>query len=150
MSAVDAADKDQFFADVNTASEKAIWAAIATVDGDRPKVRMVHPTWEGDVLWFATSVDSPKAKQLRENPNIDVQYQVASPEFVHIMVSGRVELPDDAETKQHVWDTMDYDLAEFWPGGVTDPGFQPVKIIPERVELSEMFGMMNKRVWKAG
>ena len=149
MSKVSAADADAFFADVDQASQKAVWAAVATVTDNTPRVRMVHPTWEGRVLWFATDSQSAKAQQLRANPNIDIQYQVASPEFVHIMVRGTVELLDDVDSRRHCWEVMDYDLADFWPDGVDAPGFLPVKVSPQRVELSEMFGMQNKRVWTA-
>lgn len=151
MTMVSGADSEQFFAAVNEASNKAEWAAVASVDeANEPRVRMVHPTWEGQVLWFATSASSPKARQLRENPFVDVQYQVAPPAFVHVLVHGRCEFPDDAETRQRVWDLLTYDLADFWPKGVTDPDYIPVKIIPSRVELSEMFGTLNKRVWRPG
>lgn len=148
MSAVPAEEQDHFFADVDSAARKAIWAAVATVADGEPRVRMVHPTWEGSVLWFTTSRQSPKAVQLAANPWIDVQYQVTPPEFVHLLVRGRAELLDDAATRAHVWEVMDYDLAEFWPAGVDDPDFVAVKIVPQRVELSEMFGMTNKRVWR--
>lgn len=148
MTQVSDADKESFFHDVATASSKAVWAAVATQAADGPRVRMVHPTWEGDVLWFATSTASQKAAQLRANPRLDIQYQVSAPEFVHIMVRGSAEVLDDAETKRHAWGVMDYDLAQFWPAGVDDPDYVAVKITPDRVELSEMFGMTNKRVWR--
>ena len=101
------------------------------------------------MLWFATSKKSPKAVQLAANSAIDIQYQVAAPEFVHLLVRGTAELLDDAATRAHVWEVMDYDLAQFWPGGVDDPDYLVVKVTPRRVELSEMFGMANKRVWRA-
>jgi general stress protein 26 len=148
MTTVTSEQRDQFFADVDAAARKAVWAAVATIADAEPRVRMVHPTWEGSVLWFATSKQSSKARQLAANSAIDIQYQVAAPDFVHLLVRGRVELLDDAQTRAHVWDVMDYDLAEFWPGGVDDPDFLAVKITPQRVELSEMFGMANKRVWR--
>ena len=148
MTKVTDADKDQFFADVAAASARAVWAAVATQADDGPRVRMVHPTWEGDVLWFATSKASLKAAQLRANPRLDIQYQVAPPDFVHIMVRGSAELLDDPESRRHAWDVLDYDLAEFWPSGVDDPDYVAVKITPERVELSGMFGTVNKRVWR--
>jgi general stress protein 26 len=148
MSTVSAEEQEQFFADVDRAARKAIWAAVATVANGEPRLRMVHPTWEGSVLWFATSKQSPKAVQLAANSHIDVQYQVAAPDFVHLLVRGQAELRDDAATRAHVWEVMDYDLAEFWPAGVDDPDFLAVKILPQRVELSEMFGMANKRVWR--
>ena len=72
MTAVSPADKDAFFSDVEAAAKKAIWCALATVDGNAPRVRMVHPTWEGDVLWVATGPTTPKATQIQANGEVDV------------------------------------------------------------------------------
>ena len=146
---MDEEEQKAFFTDVDTACKKAIWCAIATIAGDEPRVRIIHPTWEGDVLWFATGPESPKAKQLRENPNVDIQYQVAQPDFVHVMVRGKAELISDQATKNHAWDAIDYDLTQFGSSGPEDPNFLPIRITPSRVELSEMFGSMNRRVWRA-
>jgi general stress protein 26 len=146
---MNASEKEAFFKEVDEASKKAIWCAVATLNADEPRVRMVHPSWDGEVLWFATGPDTPKAKQLRENPNVDIQYQVAPPDFIHILVRGTAELVADPSTKQHAWDTIDYDLTQFGSTGPDDPNFLPVKIVPTRVELSEMFGSINKRVWRA-
>ncbi len=148
MTQVTDADKDSFFADVAAASAKAVWAAVATQAADGPRVRMVHPTWDGDVLWFATSKASQKAAQLQANPRLDIQWQVSAPDFVHIMVRGSAEVLDDPASRRHAWDVLDYDLAQFWPEGVDAPDYVAVKITPERVELSEMFGTTNKRVWR--
>jgi general stress protein 26 len=144
-------EKDAFFAEVAKASAAAVWCALATANrANEPRVRMVHPTWEGDVLWVATGPDTPKARQLENNPWVDVQWQVAPPDFKHILARGRAEICRDAATKQHAWDTIDYDLNAFIPGGPEDPNYIAVKITPTRVELSEMFGSVNKRVWRAG
>ena len=141
--------KAEFFRDVAAAAKQAIWCALATVDEDAPRVRMVHPTWEGDLLWFATGTSSPKVRQLRANPSVDLQFQVSPPDFVHLLVRGRAEIVEDADEKKRVWDVIDYDLAEFWPGGPTDPEYTLVRVEPERVELSKMFGMRDRRVWRA-
>lgn len=149
MSQIDAGEKEQFFRDVEAAAKKAIWCALATVDGHEPRVRMVHPTWEGDTLWIATGPETAKAKQIRANPVVDIQFQVAPDDFVHLMVRGRATVLDDQETRSRIWDVLDYDLAQFWPGGPTDPGYCVIRVDPERVELSEMFGTRNKRVWRS-
>ena len=149
MSTVSDAEREDFFKAVDEACKKAVWCAIATVAGDEPRVRIVHPTWDGETLWFATGPTSPKADQLRENPNVDIQYQVAPPEFVHVMVRGKAELVSDQATKNHAWDAIDYDLTQFGSTGPEDPNFLPIRITPTRVELSEMFGSVNKRVWRA-
>lgn len=147
MSRVPAAERAAFFRDVDAASRKAVWAAVATVEAGAPRVRLVHPTWEGETLWFATGSASPKVRQLRADPRVDVQYQVAPPDFVHVLVRGRAALVADPAEKARVWDVIDYDLGQFWPGGPMDPGFALVRIDPERVELSELFGTRNRRVW---
>ena len=149
MSRVSAEDADSFFQDVEAASKKATWCAIASVCDGESRVRIVHPTWEGSTLWFATGKTSPKAAQITQNASVDVQFQVAPPGFVHILARGRAEIISDPDEKKRVWDVIDYDLSDFWPGGPDDPAYAPVKITPVRVELSKMFGTVDKRVWRA-
>ena len=148
MPEISESEVESFFRDVDEASKKAVWCAVATVAEDEPRVRIVHPTWEGKTLWFATGTNSPKHAQLEKNPNIDIQYQVAPPDFIHVVVRGRAEIIVDAAEKKRVWDVIDYDLSAFWPGGAEDEGFTLVKVIPTRVELSKMFGSMEKRIWR--
>jgi len=142
-------DETEFFAAVDAACKRAIWCAVATVAGKEPRVRIVHPTWDGQVLWFATGPQSPKAKQMRANPAVDVQYQVAPPDFIHVLVRGKAELCTSSADRHHAWKAIDYDLTQFGSTGPDDPNFGPVRITPTRVELSEMFGSMNKKVWRA-
>jgi general stress protein 26 len=143
-------EKDAFFEEVGKASATAVWCALATANKNgEPRVRMVHPTWEGDVLWVATGPETPKAKQLENNPWVDVQWQVSPPSFIHIMARGRAEICRDAATKLHAWDALDYDLKDFFPEGPEDPNYIAVRIKPTRVELSEMFGSLNKKVWRS-
>ena len=149
MAYVSEAEKAGFFKAVEEASKKAIWCAVASVDAQgAPRVRIVHPTWEGDVLWFATATDSPKSRQIAREPRVDVQFLVSPPDFTHILCRGRAELVKDAGEKKRVWDVIDYDLSQFWPGGPDDANYLPVKVLPERVELSRMFGTVDKKVWR--
>lgn len=150
MTPVAKADEKAFFADVEEASKKAVWCALATNAGGEPRVRIVHPTWEGSTLWFATGTSTPKADQIARNPAVDVQFQVAPPDFVHILVRGRAAAVEDEAEKKRVWDVIDYDLSAFWSGGPTDPNYLPFRIEPDRVELSKMFGSQDKRVWRRG
>ena len=149
MARVQESERAAFIEAVNEATKKAVWGAVATVDNGEPRVRIVHPTWEGDVRWFATGTSSPKIRQLRDTPMIDVQFQVAPPDFTHILVRGSTEIIDDPAEKKRVWDVIDYDLSAFWPGGPEDANYSPVRITPVRIELSTMFGTQDKRVWRA-
>ena len=149
MAYVSEAEKAGFWKAVEEASKKAIWCALASVDAQgAPRVRIVHPTWEGDVLWFATGTDSPKSRQIAREPRVDVQFLISPPDFVHILCRGRAELVKDPGEKKRVWDVIDYDLSQFWPGGPDDVNYLPVKVVPERVELSKMFGTVDKKVWR--
>jgi len=149
MSQIQDDERAKFFEEVDAACRKAVWCAVATVRGDEPRVRLVHPTWEGDTLWFATDPSSPKARQIQANPLVDIQYQVAPPDFVHVMVRGRAEILTDDATRKHVWEVLDYDLSQFWPDGPGAEGYAAVRIEPTRVELAGMFGSQNPRVWRA-
>ena len=102
MTLVKTEQKDDFFKDVEAAAKKAIWCAIATVEGNQPRVRLVHPTWEGDTLWIATGPETAKAKQIRENAAVDVQFQVAPDDFIHLLVRGTATVLTDQETKDKV------------------------------------------------
>ena len=62
---------------------------------------------------------------------------------------ARAKAERDAAEKKRVWDVIDYDLSQFWPGGPTDPNYALVRIDPTRVELSKMFGSQDVRVWRA-
>jgi general stress protein 26 len=141
-------EKERFLREVDVAARRAVWCALATVAEGEPRVRLVHPTWEKDILWLATDPGSPKARQLRADPRVEVQYQVAPPDFVHIRVRGTAEVVDDPQTRERVWNLLDYDLSDFWPRGPSDPSYVPVRIVPDRVELSEMFGTRNVRIWR--
>ncbi len=149
MAKVSQGERTEFFQAVETASKNAIWCAVATVAGDEARVRMVHPTWEGETLWFATGTTSPKAKQIQQDPRVDLQFQVAPPDFVHVVTRGQAEIISDPSEKKRVWDVIDYDLSQFWSGGPDDPDYTLVKITPRRVELSKMFGSTDKRIWRA-
>ncbi len=55
---------------------------------------------------------------------------------------------NESDREQFFREVMDHDRADFWPDGWSSEDFVAVKITPSRVELSEMFGMNNKRVWR--
>ena len=80
---------------------------------------------------------------------LQVTGRFSPPNFVHILCRGKAELLMDDATRAHAWDALDYDLKGFFPGGSTDPNYVAVKVTPTRVELSEMFGSVNQRVWRA-
>ena len=135
------------------AAQKAIWAYLATAAANQPKVRVVHPAFEGERLWVATGRNSAKGKHIAKNPKVELFYQVG-PEFVHLTVTGNARFIEDAAEKKRVWEgkVFDYDLAQFWPGGHQAPDFGLMLVTPSRIELTGMMEMMQGKKplrWRA-
>ena len=76
---------------------------MATVAEGAPRVRMVHPTWEGETLWFATGASPPKVRQMQANPIVDTQHQLGPPTFTHVRVRGRAPIVRELAEKKRVW-----------------------------------------------
>ena len=72
---------DEFLARVN----KMVWCNVATIDTkERPRSRILHPIWQGDVGWITTRRGSPKEKHLAEHPYVSLAYiaDVVKPVYV--------------------------------------------------------------------
>jgi len=52
----------EFWNKAREVGAKATWAYLATIIGDQPKVRVVHPAIEGRRVWVATGRNSAKAR----------------------------------------------------------------------------------------
>jgi general stress protein 26 len=134
------------------AAAKATWAYLATTSDDQPKVRVVHPAFDGERVWIATGQTSAKAAQIAKNPKVELFYQVG-PEFVHLTVTGRARFVDDVAEKKRVWEgkVFDYDLAQFWPGGYQSADFGLMLVTPTRIELTSLPEMTQGKkptVWR--
>jgi general stress protein 26 len=133
-------------------AKKATWAYLATGRGDQPKVRVVHPAFEGERVWVATGRKSAKASHIGKNPKVELFYQVG-PDFVHLTVTGSARFIEDAAEKKRVWDAkvFDYDLSQFWPAGAASEDFGLMLITPSRIELTSLPEMTQGKpplVWR--
>jgi len=96
---------------------------IASVDADGfPNMKAMLPPRkrEGiETFWFTTNTSSMRVAQYRINPNACI-YFYDKRFFRGVMLKGKMEALEDAETKEMIWrdgDTM------YYPGGVTDPDY---------------------------
>jgi len=127
------------------------WAHIATVGGDgRPDVVPVHPCWDGDVLWTMLGKNSVKARNVAENPNVALHWQVTEVGD-GVELWGTAELFTDLETKRRLWEgVFDYNLNDFAPGGPDgspDTGF--LAITPQRALILHGYGAGGTQRWSA-
>ncbi len=142
-----------FWNKVHAAASKATWAYLATADGNQPKVRVVHPAFEGERVWVATGRGSAKARQIGKNSNVELFYQIGA-EMVHLTVTGKATFVADPAEKKRIWNgkVFDYDLSQFWPAGPDADDFGLMLITPARIELtslSEMTTGKKPEVWRS-
>lgn len=133
------------------AARLSMWAHVATVGVDgAPDVTPVHPCWEGDTIWFMSGVSSVKARNIAQNAEVAMHWQVTEAGD-GLEVWGLAALHDDLETKRRLWEgVFDYDLNLFAPGGPEgspDIGF--ISIQPRRALYLEMYGIKGREVWSA-
>lgn len=98
-------------------------AIISYIDGEGfpiSKAMLVPREREGiTTFWFSTNTSSNKVGFFRKNPNASI-YFVDRRFFRGVSLSGTIEVLEDDEAKERIWqhgDTM------YYPEGVTDPDY---------------------------
>ncbi len=127
------------------------WAHLATVGADgAPDVVPVHPAWLDGSLWVMTYADSVKARNIGDNPQVAMHWQVdESGDGVEVWGAATVHT-DDA-TKERLWEgVFDYDLNAFAPDGPTSPAIAMVEVRPERAIALKAYGVGGREAWNAG
>jgi len=142
-----------FWDKVHATAAKATWAYLATAVDGQPKVRVVHPAFEGDRVWVATGRASAKARHIDKNPKVELFYQIGA-DMVHLTVTGKAKFVEDVAEKKRIWSgkVFDYDLSQFWPAGPESKDFGLMLIAPQRVELTSLAEMTTGKkpeVWRA-
>ena len=101
---------------------------IGSVSADGfPNVKaMLRPRKRDGIrtIYFTTNTSSMRVGQFRENPKACV-YVCDSRFFRGAMLTGTMEVLEDSESKEMIWqegDTM------YYPGGVTDPDLSLIHI----------------------
>ncbi len=142
----------------NDITRRVVWATVTTIDRkNRPRSRILHPVWEGNVAWIATRPSSHKAKHLANNPYVSCTYWDQKHE--QVMADCRTEWIDDPATKKRIWalikttpEPVGYDPATIWKDGPESPDFGVLKLIPWRIEVWSLPDMAQGKpalVWRS-
>jgi general stress protein 26 len=118
------------------------WATVATVGADGgPRTRILHPIWEWEVGWIATTAGSLKMRQIQREPRVSLTYWDAEQDNVHIEAVARTVA--DPIDRDRIWDLfvatpppLGYDPGAFWSGGKEDPAYALIRLDPTRIELT--------------
>jgi general stress protein 26 len=93
--------------------------------------------FDGD-LWFATSIDSPKVREIAAQPRVNVAY--ASPSRnTYVSVSGRARITQDRARIDALWSPA---MKIFFPGGKDDPTLCLIHVEAESAEYWDGPGTM--------
>jgi general stress protein 26 len=107
--------------------DKQSVSLISSVDSDGfPNTKAMLPPRKREHIkffWFTTNTSSMRVAQYRINPNACI-YFFDKRFFRGVMLKGAMEVLEDAENKEMIWqegDTM------YYPKGVTDPDYCVLK-----------------------
>lgn len=103
-------------------------AFIASVDSDgypNMKAMLAPRKREGiKVFYFTTNTSSQRVSQYRQNPKASIYFYSKRFGYQGVMLKGTMEVLEDAESKQMIWQTGD---TIYYPEGVTDPDYCVLK-----------------------
>lgn len=108
------------------------YCALATIDENgQPQVRTMNPFPPNAELitWFATSRDSRKVKEIRNNPKVCVYYADHMNAKGYVSITGKAEVIDDKELLIKM-------KREYWNGMANwQEIFVLIRIVPETIEV---------------
>jgi hypothetical protein len=133
--------QEEFMARVS----QAVYCAMATIDRqNRPRMRVMHPIWDGCIGWIISWPVSHKAGHLARNPAVSLAYIADTARPVYVEASA--EWIDDVEEKRRIWELyritpppLGFDLEPHY-GTVEHRFFGLLRLTPWRVELGNLDG----------
>lgn len=132
-----------------------VWCNMATVDGkQRPRLRIVHPIWEGQRGWIGTHRTSYKQQHLLANPYVSLAYITDAMNPVY--ADCRAEWNEDLGEKERIWNLflhapppLGFDPAPTF-GSFDHPDFGLLKLTPWRIALVSFPAPsheLGQRIW---
>ncbi len=103
--------------------DKQTVSIISSVDQDGfPNTKAMLPPRKREgikVFYFTTNTSSMRVAQYRDNPKASI-YFYDKRFFRGVMLKGTMEVLEDAESKEMIWQNGD---TMYYPKGVTDPDY---------------------------
>lgn len=109
-------------------------ALLTTLDGHgrfHTRPMAVQEEERGEVLWFATRVDTEKVQDLEANPRCGVAFYGGLHRSVYISMSGSAEVVRDREVIRSKWSAR---WKPWFPDGPDEPDLALIRFAAEHVE----------------
>lgn len=111
---------------------------LATIDGDRPRVRPVSPVLtEGFTAYVANLRPYHKTAEIAANPRVELCY--LSDGHDQVRVSGVAEVVTDRALLQRIWD--ENPLLRNYLGSIDNPALIVYRVRPERVHYMKEWAL---------
>ena len=105
---------------------------LASIDGNRPRLRPVSPVAvDGFAVFVASLRSSHKTGELQANPNVELCYLDA--EHDQVRIEGTADPVEDPDTRQRIWDSNP--LLRSFLGSIDNSEFMLYRIRPRRVRF---------------
>jgi general stress protein 26 len=111
---------------------------LASIDGDRPRVRPVSPVrTDGFTVYVANLRSYHKTQEIDANPHVELCYLDDNHDQVRI--SGRAVIVTDRALLQEIWDANP--LLRNYLGSIDNPTLIVYRIAPERVRYMKEWAL---------
>ncbi|WP_017473524.1 pyridoxamine 5'-phosphate oxidase family protein [Amphibacillus jilinensis] len=116
---------------------------MATIANQRPHSRYMTFFHDNFTLYTATSKDTHKVDDLRQNPyvHIIIGYSYEGIGDQYLEIEGQCELHDEPLIKDRLWN----DKLKHWFSGPEDPNYLVLKITPSEFHLKNTNDHQNHR-----
>jgi general stress protein 26 len=111
---------------------------LATIDGDRPRVRPVSPVrTDGFTVFVANLRSYHKTGEIAANPHVELCY--LSDDHDQVRISGVAEVVADRALLQEIWDANP--LLRQYLGSLDNPALIVYRIRPEQVRFMKEWAL---------
>jgi general stress protein 26 len=111
---------------------------LATIDGDRPRVRPVSPVrTDGFTVYVANLRSYHKTEEIAANPNVELCY--LDEQHDQVRLSGTAEVLTDRPLLQEIWDASP--LLRQYLGSPDNPALIVYRIRPSRVRFMKEWAL---------
>jgi general stress protein 26 len=116
---------------------------LATVDGDRPRVRPVSPVrTDGFTVYVANLRSYGKTGEIAANPAVELCY--LDEQHDQVRISGRAEIVTDRALLEAIW--ADNPLLRHYLGTIDNPELLVYRVMPERVRFMREWALAYHEV----
>lgn len=118
---------------------------LASVDGNKPRLRPVTLIWLAEKFWVATGSGDAKVKQIYQNGNVEFCLTIRDQKSTgYVRGAGIAEIVENPADKKMIMENVEF-IRHFWQDA-SDPDFILLQIILQEIEYLPVGQMLATRM----